>query len=156
MFCISQIPGGPVVRTLLWLLAVACGTKSPINCIFRSLDQKKLGKAAHGYILYTAFYIITMFIGFLFSQWQRGHLPAAALQLSSNISCGTHCEWIKAFWLLPPSTSSVCSIEAQLYNLYVYYFHFVSKWFGSGWEIIPKYCNSCFWCVWWRLEKQKH
>lgn len=36
-----------------------------------------------------AFYIITMFIGFLFSQWQKGHLPTATLQRSSKISCET-------------------------------------------------------------------
>lgn len=36
-----------------------------------------------------AFYIITMFIGFLFSQWQKGHLPTATLQRSFKISCET-------------------------------------------------------------------
>lgn len=33
-----------------------------------------------------------MFIGFLFSQWQKGHLPAAALQSSFKISWETYLE----------------------------------------------------------------
>lgn len=76
----------------LWLSAGVYGTKTLINRICHSQDQKKRKKQpfATSCQQSPAFYVITMFIGFLFSQWQKGHLPTAALQSSSKISCETY------------------------------------------------------------------
>lgn len=60
--------------------------KTLINCICHSQGQKTRKKQpiAWSHQQCPALYVITMFIGFLFSQWQKGHLPTAAL------SCETY------------------------------------------------------------------
>lgn len=108
-------------QATLWLSAGVYSTKTLINCICHSQEQNKRKKhpIAQSCQQCPAFYIITMFIGFLFSQWQKSHLPTAALQPSSKISCET-------YWGLDPPLPiklqfkkiypSLSTSQAQLYT----------------------------------------
>lgn len=92
-------------------------------------------KNAHFSIMYITFCIITMFIGFLFSQWQRSHLPTAALQSSSDISCET-LGTAQSCRLLPSTSSSLrepirATLSTTVLDLFCF-FLFASIWPGVG------------------------
>lgn len=57
--------------------------------------------------MYITFCIITMFIGFLLSQWQRSHLPTAAARLRASTSAVRHWERLKAANSSHPTSSSL-------------------------------------------------
>lgn len=94
-----------------------------------------------------ACYIITMFIGFLFSQWQKGHLPTAAFQSSSKISCETYWGTDQSS-LTPPiklqedSAIAILEPSSAIQPLHIsdnfsICFLFVHKLLSSVWKIIP-------------------
>lgn len=96
--------------------------------------------------MYITFCIITMFIGFLFSQWQRSHLPTAALQSSSDISCET-LGTAQSCRLLPSTSSSQrgpirATLSTTVLDLFCF-FLFASIWPGVG-KIPFKRLPSCF------------
>lgn len=144
------IPGGPGVCLLgkhRCVYQLVCTVqKTLINRICHSQDQKKRKKQqiARSCQQCPAFYIITMFIGFLFSQWQRGHLPTAALQSGSKISCETY--WgADQSALTPPIKLQFkkTQCQAQLYNRYIFqqissiFFLFCAQIFSLGWKMLP-------------------
>lgn len=89
------------------------GTKALINRICHSQDR---GGEKNQSNPVCCICIITMFIGFLFSKWQRDHLPTAAPQSSPLISCETNRRTNQSS-LTPPIKSKIhLHLLAQLQN----------------------------------------
>lgn len=94
--------------------------------------------------MYITFCIITMFIGFLLSQWQRSHLPTAgALQWSSHISCETPGTAQSCRWLRPSTSSSLREAIQETFSQTILDCLSSFFWFSCSWKIPFKCLPSC-------------
>lgn len=127
MSSIYPIPAGPCICLLdkhNCANRLVCMVQKPINrnsSVSGPAQGEKQPTTRSCWQSY-AFYIITMFIGFLFSLWQKGHLPTAVLKSSSKTSyktcCGTKQRSLTYRWNNSTQHSLCCvhSLELNTHN----------------------------------------